>query len=189
MDPVFTGDLAWNVVRTRRDGTTCIVRPLLPADRETLLRAFHEASAQTRYLRFGLATSSLTEDALTYLTEVDQRDHVAIGAVQGTRGIGVARFVRSKKDPSCAEAAVAVVDDMQKKGVGRALTTELARAALARGITRLHADVLDANVTMRVALQKLGAKPIPAETGDGLRAYELDLTAAATTRDADQHGA
>ena len=83
---------------------------------------------------------------------------MAIGAEtspsEGERGIGVARLVRSKDDPSCAEAAVAVVDDMQKKGIGRALATELARAALARGITKLRADVLDANVTMRIASEK-----------------------------------
>ena len=51
-------------------------------------------------------------------------------------GIGVARFIRSKTDPGAAEAAVAVIDDWQKKGVGTLLLLRLAAAAREREITR-----------------------------------------------------
>jgi RimJ/RimL family protein N-acetyltransferase len=167
------------------DGCPYIIRPITPEDRDELQRAFHDASAQTRYLRFGVASSTLTEAALSYLTNVDQEDHVALVAtiispdLKSERGIGVARFVRSKEHPETAEAAVAVTDDMQRKGVGRMLTYELGRAALARGITRLHADVLHANTTMRAILERLGATPVVSETTDGLVVYELDLATAA----------
>jgi GNAT superfamily N-acetyltransferase len=99
------------------------------------------------------------------------------------RGIGVARFVRSKEHPDVAEAAVAVIDDMQQKGVGRALLYELARAAGLRGITKLRADVLHGNTTMRRVLERVGAKPITAESSDGLVCYELDLATTAASRD------
>lgn len=184
MHPAFDGDPEWRVHRTTPDGCAYVIRPITPEDREGLQRGFHEASAQTRYLRLGLASSTLTEAALTYLTNVDQRDHVAIVAtvtspdLKDERGIGVARLVRSKEHADVAEAAVAVVDDMQQKGVGRALTYELGRAALARGITKLRADVLYANTTMRGILEKLGAKPVASENSDGLVVYELDLLAA-----------
>jgi RimJ/RimL family protein N-acetyltransferase len=179
--PAFDGNPDWRVARTAPDGTAYVIRPITPDDRDGLQRAFHEASAQTRYLRFGLASSTLTETALTYLTNVDQQDHVALVAtmtspdLKDERGVGVARFVRSKEHPDTAEAAVAVIDDMQQKGVGRALTTELGRAAIARGITKLRADVLHANTTMRAILEKLGAKPVASENGDGLVVYELEL--------------
>lgn len=182
--PVFDGNPDWRVSKTTPDGVAYVIRPISPDDREELQRAFHEASAQTRYLRFGLASSTLNDAALTYLTNVDQRDHVAIVATATTpdlkteRGVGVARLVRSKERPDTAEAAVAVIDDMQQKGVGRALLYELTRAALLRGITKLRADVLHANTTMRAILEKLGATPVASETGDELVVYELDLAAA-----------
>lgn len=185
--PAFDGDPEWRVHRTTPDGAAYVIRPITPDDREGLLRGFKEASAQTRYLRFGLASNTLNDAALTYLTNVDQQDHVAIVAtttspdLKDERGIGVARFVRSPAHAHVAEAAVAVVDDMQQKGVGRALTYELGRAALARGITKLRADVLHANTTMRAILEKLGATPVPSENTDGLIVYELDLATAAAS--------
>jgi RimJ/RimL family protein N-acetyltransferase len=183
--PAFDGNPDWRVPGITPDGGAYVIRPITPDDRDGLRRAFHEASAQTRYLRFGLASNTLTDAALTYLTNVDQQDHVAIVAtvtsadLKDERGIGVARLVRSKENADVAEAAVAVIDDMQQKGVGRALTIELGRAALARGITKLRAEVLDANTTMRAILDKLGAKPVASEKSDGLIVYELDLLAAA----------
>lgn len=179
--PPFDGDPSWRAEAMASDGCAFVIRPITPEDREGLQRAFKEASAETRYLRFGLAASTLTDAALTYLTNVDQADHVALVAtivspdLKDERGIGVARFVRSKDHPDTAEAAVAVIDDMQRKGVGRALTYELGRAALAHGITKLRAEVLYANTTMRAILERLGAKPIIKEKTDGLVVYELAL--------------
>lgn len=187
MHPAFDGNPEWRVHRTTPDGCAYVMRPITPEDRDGLQRAFHEASAQTRYLRFGLASSTLNDAALTYLTNVDQQGHVAIVAtvtspdLKDERGIGVARLVRSKDRPDVAEAAVAVIDDMQQKGVGRALTFELGRAALARGITKLRAEVLHANTTMRGILEKLGAKPVASENSDGLVVYELELGLLAAT--------
>jgi GNAT superfamily N-acetyltransferase len=192
--PAFDGNPDWRVAHTTPDGGTYVLRPITPDDRDGLQRAFHEASAQTRYLRFGLASSTLNEAALAYLTNVDQKDHVAIVAtttspdLKDERGIGVARLVRSKDHPDVAEAAVAVIDDMQKKGVGRALTYELGRAALIRGITKLRAEVLHANTTMRAILDKLGAKPVASEDSDGLVVYELSLSALAATGGGDERG-
>lgn len=185
----FDGNPEWRVHRTTPDGCAYVIRPITPDDRDGLQRAFHEASAQTRYLRFGLAASTLNEAALTYLTNVDQKDHVAIVATITTpdlkeeRGIGVARLVRERERPNAAEAAVAVIDDMQQRGVGRALLYELTRAALLRGITKLCADVLDANTTMRRVLERVGAKPVTEESSDGLIAYELDLATTTTSGD------
>lgn len=185
MHPAFDGDPAWRVTRELPDGTPYVIRPIGPDDREGLRRGFAETSAQTRYLRFGHASGALTEEALTYLTCVDQQDHVALVAtitspdLKTERGIGVARFVRSKDEPEVAEAAVAIVDDMQRKGVGRTLTYELGRAALARGVTRLRADVLYGNTTMRAILERLGARPLASGPFDGTLTYELDLRSAA----------
>lgn len=184
----FDGDPSFRVTRELPDGTSYVIRPILPEDREGLQRGFQEASPETRFLRFGLASTALTDAALTYLTCVDQKDHVALVATMTSpdlkteRGIGVARFVRLAASPTVAEAAVAVIDDMQRKGVGRALTTELGRAALARGITTLRAEVLERNTTMRDILERLGARARPSEN-EGMVLYELDLPSAAAAAD------
>lgn len=181
MQAAFDGDPTWRVTRELPDGTPYVIRPISPDDREGLRHGFDETSPHTRYLRFGHASSTLTDEALTYLTCVDQQDHVALVATTTTpdlkteRGIGVARFVRSKENPHVAEAAVVIVDDVQRKGVGTALTHELGRAALLRGITRLRADVLYGNTLMRTILEQLGARPLTAGPFDGTITYELDL--------------
>ncbi len=185
MDVVFDGDPAWRVTRELPDGTPYVIRPITPDDREGLQRGFAETSALTRYLRFGHATGALSDEELTYLTCVDQKDHVALVATITTpdlkteRGIGVARFIRSKDEHDVAEAAVVIVDDMQHEGVGHALTIELGKAALARGVTRLRADVLYGNTTMRAILERFGARPLASGPFDGTITYELDLRSAA----------
>ena len=101
-DKPFAGDPAWKVVRTLRDGTTVTIRPIAPEDRDELRREFEHTSPQTRYLRFLGVVGELTDAMLTYLTCVDQKDHVALVAtvtspdLKNERGVGVARFIRQK---------------------------------------------------------------------------------------------
>ena len=82
--PAFDGNPEWRVAKTTSDGCAYVIRPITRDDRDGLERAFHEASAQTRYLRFGLASNTLPKAALDYLTNVDQKDHVAIVATSTT---------------------------------------------------------------------------------------------------------
>jgi GNAT superfamily N-acetyltransferase len=116
------------------DGTRIHTRPLRPDDREKLRNGFARMSPESKYRRFFSAPSSLSESTLDYLTRTDGWDHVAVGAELGddgadtSYGIGIARFVRLPENPAKAEAAVAVIDEMQHRGVGRLLLGELGRA-------------------------------------------------------------
>src|SRR4051812_28924031 len=106
------------------DGTSITIRPITPDDRNELRREFQKISPQTRYLRFLGVVGELSEDMLTYLTSVDQQTHVALVATMTSpdlkteRGVGVARLIRLKDNPDVAEAAITVVDDLQKHGIG-----------------------------------------------------------------------
>jgi GNAT superfamily N-acetyltransferase len=132
----------------------------------------------------------LSDAMLTYLTDVDQKNHVAIVAtivspdLKTERGVGVARFIRLKSSPDTAEAAITVADDWQKHGVGTLLAYELERAARARGIRHIRAEVLEGNAAMRAILEDAGAKRVDAG-GDssGTISYDIELapTAATTT--------
>ena len=101
----------------------------------------------------------------------DGEDHLAIGAEcdgpEGDpQGVGVARFVRDKKRFDVAEAAVAVVDHMHRKGLGRLLFVRLVAAAAERGITRFRADVLADNQAMLQLAGQLAPNEIEPEDDD-----------------------
>ena len=65
-----------------RDGTKVVIRLIRPEDKELLRAGFDRLSPASRYARFLAPKAQLSEDELRYLCEVDQEDHVAIGAVR-----------------------------------------------------------------------------------------------------------
>lgn len=180
-DRPFDGDPAWRATRTLKDGTVVTIRPIAPADREELRDAYRHASARTRYLRFLGSFADLDEKTLRYLTEVDQKDHVALVATAASpdlkteRGIGVARFIRIASSPDAAEAAITVADDMQRRGVGSVLAHEIERAARLRGIRTIRADVLEGNAAMRSILEEAGAKRVDTGDNQGTLSYDIVL--------------
>ncbi len=176
--------MSWRVRRTLRDGKEVVLRPIEPTDRDELLRAFRTLSPETRYRRFFSAVTEPSEATLRYLTEVDQKDHVAIVAslesldLKSERGVGVARFVRVPGEPDVAEAAVTVVDDMQRNGLGTLLLAELARAAWCRGIRKFRGEVLGTNEPMRQILESVGAtlvREVPDDPPSGAELLEEEL--------------
>jgi GNAT superfamily N-acetyltransferase len=165
-----------------RDGTEVLLRPVLPLDRERIRAAFHRLSLQSRYLRFFTGKSELSDELLTYFSEVDQVSHVAWGAVDPRSpelpGVGLGRFARLADDPTWAEAAVAVADEFQRKGLGGVLLAILYLEAEARGVRALTALVLPENHFALEWFQSLGAtfelKP---------DAYQLELPVNRTCSD------
>jgi RimJ/RimL family protein N-acetyltransferase len=135
-------------------GTEITIRPLRAEDREAFGDAFDRMSAASRYQRFLGAMPRLSESQLTYLTDVDQRDHVALAAANDAGIVGVARFIRL--DDTKAELAMAVVDDWRGRGLGRTLLAALVDEARALGVTRFEATVLADNVPMLRLLRGLG---------------------------------
>jgi GNAT superfamily N-acetyltransferase len=162
------------------DGTLVRTRPLRPEDREKLRAGFTRLSPESKYRRFFAAPEALSDAALDYLTHPDGRDHVAIGAELvtpgpgGGAGIGIARFVRLPDEPTAAEAAVAVIDDLQHRGVGRLLLSELIQAAREQGVTTFVCHVLPGNEPVRAMLRELAAAAAPA-LEEGVLTYRLAL--------------
>jgi GNAT superfamily N-acetyltransferase len=161
------------------DGTVVFVRPIRREDAALIRGGFERLSPESRYRRFFGAITHLTDDVLEYLTNVDGVDHVAFVAGQVSldlkteRGLGVARFVRLADEPEVAEAAVTVVDDMQRKGLGRVLLATLADAARERGIKRFRGEVLRANGPMQQILSDVAARMV---RDDGMTVeYDVEL--------------
>jgi GNAT superfamily N-acetyltransferase len=140
-----------------------MIRPIRRSDVDMLREGLAQLSSRTRYERFHAVVNALTDEQWEYLTNVDGVDHVALVAYltrefRGARAgqiIGVARFVRDTRDPTRAEVAFVVHDDVQRCGVGSALRDALVRAARRRGISIFRAQVLADNVAIRRLLAPL----------------------------------
>lgn len=147
---------------TVRDGGRIRVRPILPDDKERLLAGLSHLSPESRYRRFFSATPTLSRATLAYLTELDYADHFAWVALDvdqpGEPGVGVARYIRDRKEPEAAEAAVAVADDHHRRGIGTLLLEVIGLTAHHHGIDRLVALVLPSNEPMKGLLHGLGAR-------------------------------
>jgi GNAT superfamily N-acetyltransferase len=139
-----------------------VIRPIRASDAPALQAGFERLSDDSRYYRFHSGMRRIPDGLLRYLTEVDGVDHVALVSfelsrgVEG-RGVGVARFIRDRAQPSTAELAVVVIDELQGRGIARRLLAKLAEAAAERGIVRFKASVLSSNKRARGLLARLGA--------------------------------
>jgi GNAT superfamily N-acetyltransferase len=164
------------------DGTRVTVRLIEPADKDELRRQFTRLSPESRYRRFFHAVTELSDETLDYLTLVDTNDHLAVVALVDSldmkkdEGVGVGRFVRLAEAPDIAEAAVTVVDDFQRRGLGKVLLETLAEAAKERGIRKFRGEVLTSNAPMRRLLEEAGATA--EELPDGTTVFDVPLETA-----------
>lgn len=143
-----------------KDGTRIVFRPITPDDKELLRVGVERLSPESRYRRFFSPIDHLSDEQLTYLTEIDYVDHFAwIGTLPDRAGEGVAvgRWIRDPENPESAEAAVTVADDYQGQGLGSAVLVLLARSAIERGIRRFTLEVLGENEPMMQLMQHVGA--------------------------------
>jgi RimJ/RimL family protein N-acetyltransferase len=161
---------------TLDDGTPLIFRPIEPGDRDLLRAGFDLLSSISRYRRFAGVIHELSDEEVTFLTDVDQRDHVAWVAVieDGVRqqGVGVIRYIRAEDDPETAEVAVTVIDAFQRRGIGLCLLWLAMRSAVMQGIRRFVAYIQEDNRPMRALLQQV---ELSSEGRDSYRGFILPL--------------
>ncbi len=154
---------------TLRDGGRVFVRALRPSDRDELAERYLELSPQARRLRFFNAPDHLSTRLLDYLVDVDGVDRCALVAFaiddEGAPGVGIARYARSREDPSCAEAAVTVLDGYHSRGIATALLLRLADQARRHGISTFTASVMWENRALLDGLRAFGAEVMPSEPG------------------------
>jgi GNAT superfamily N-acetyltransferase len=152
---------AWSEELQLKDGATVRLRCIQPHDKERLQAGLVHLSPESQYLRFFTAKPRLTDAELAYFTELDGRDHFAIGATtiqadgSDGDGVAVARFVRLPGEPHVAEPAIVVIDALQGQGLGTMLMERLIGAALERDITSFRSEFLAVNDPIRGLLDKL----------------------------------
>ena len=160
------------------DGRMIRLRTIRPDDRETLHAEFLKLGKSTVRNRFFAVKTDLTPTELTYFTEVDLSQHVALVAEIEDGGewcaVGVGRFVRDRQQPERCEAAITISDAFQGIGIGRILLRNLIECARELGVQRFDASVLPQNRRMSRLLRRTGL-PLESSLGEGVLRYSLTL--------------
>ena len=135
------------------NGRRVTIRPMLPQDFKLQLEFFRSLSARARYGRFMCSFNELPDAVAERLGKIDYSSHLALLAEMFEDGsetmVGEARYVIDEHDSATCEFAIAVPDNWQRCGIGRALLAQLEREAAASGIRRMLADTLYDNKAMR----------------------------------------
>lgn len=179
-------------IYTLADGDRVLIRPVIPTDRAGLRQGVREMSRSSRYMRFLAGMNEMSESLLDYFTIVDQQSHVAWCAVEplaGKRGYGICRYRLNDSADSLGKApdlssdvahgasassrltadfAVAVIDDMQGKGLGTLLLAVIYTLARAQGVQELCGEILPENPVMPQWMQRLGGR---LDWDDGQKLY------------------
>ena len=156
------GDMERDVIL--RDGTTLRLRPPTGADSGALLAFFERLSPESVYRRFH-GVPHITPRFVTPFLDPNWHETgaligtLAAGGASGSGGEGegeghragrivaLASYVRLRA-ASSAEAAFAVADELQGRGIGTRLLEQLAELAAADGIETFVAEVLPDNRAM-----------------------------------------
>jgi len=128
-----------------RDGAALRLRSPTPEDEPAIRAFFDELSFESRYLRFhGVGRSDLVSRDYAH---ADGDARVSLIAHLGDRVVAVAGYERLN-DPTAAEVAFAVADDLHGRGLATRLLEQLADVAARRGIRRFDAEVMAENRPM-----------------------------------------
>jgi RimJ/RimL family protein N-acetyltransferase len=127
-----------------RDGSTLRLRPPTEGDADAMLGFFRDLSQQSLYLRFH-GFPRLGPELVEQMIEPDWRERGALlGSVVedgAEKVVALASYVRLR-EPTTAEAAFAVADSFQQRGIGTRLVEQLAARAARHGLDRFVAEVV-----------------------------------------------
>jgi len=159
-----------------RDGSVATLRPSRAEDGPALKQFFHELSPESRRRRF----FTLAEPGDRLITRLcDSSDPssavtlLCIRIVDGApRPIAVGSYIA--ESPTSAEAAFAVDDRFQGRGLGTILLERLAASAIAHGFHRLEATTLADNTAMLEVFHESGFE-IRSRPESGTVAVRLSL--------------
>ncbi|MDT8439751.1 MAG: bifunctional acetate--CoA ligase family protein/GNAT family N-acetyltransferase [Wenzhouxiangellaceae bacterium] len=143
-----------------KDGRTLTVRPIRPEDATIEQEFVRNLSDESRYYRFMQTVNELTPQLLARFTQIDyDREMALIAVLEHDDGreqqVAVARYTVDPDETSC-EFALTVDDDWQGLGLGHHMMSELMRIGRARGMDRIHGEVLSANSHMLGLMQRMG---------------------------------
>jgi acetyl coenzyme A synthetase (ADP forming)-like protein len=165
-----------------RDGTVATLRLAQTGDREVLRRFFHELSPESRrrrFLGFGEPTDALL-DRLSDSSDLARAATLLVLRVRDgeSRPIAVGSYIGI--ETGVAEAAFAVDDHFQGRGLGTILLERLAAMAAAHGFRRFDAMTLSENSAMLEVFHDSGFE-IRSKSDSGAINVQLSLSPTSAT--------
>ena len=155
-----------------KDGSTVAFRTSSDADVPLVRRFFEGLSSESQYQRFhGLP--HLDDQRIRRLI-AESADSCVLLACCGARIVGVAGFYRSQGAPHRAEAAFAIADALQGRGMGTRFLERLAEHARERGIRFFDAEVKSDNRGMLDVFAESGFE-LTQTVGSGVTHVVLSL--------------
>ncbi|HEX6256033.1 MAG TPA: GNAT family N-acetyltransferase [Euzebyales bacterium] len=153
----MTGSATQGVEGVLRDGSTVWIRTVDESDLERLKAFLDGLSIESRLLRFFSGGIDIERTA-RWAVEPEQHDGYALVATTGAdeRIIAHASYDRDRPGADRAEAALAVADTFQGRGLGTLLLGQLAEIADGRGVDVFTAHVLPQNHRMLEVLRDAG---------------------------------
>jgi acetyltransferase len=171
-------------------GEIVSIRPIRPEDAEIEQAFVRGLSPESKYFRFMDTLRELTPSMLARFTQIDYDREMAFIAVVpagaarqsgsgagAEREIGVCRYVTNPDGETC-EFALVVLDDWQRRGLGRRLMNVLIEVARARGLKQMVGHVLARNTPMLALLAGLGFEILPSREDSGAKRVQLRLPGA-----------
>jgi GNAT superfamily N-acetyltransferase len=161
------------------------IRPIRPDDRAALGVFYESLSPDSLNRRFHGACHGIGDRAASVFCGPDHEHREGLVALVGTDGTAGPRIVGhlclEPSEPGELEMAIAVADDFQRQGIGRALLTAAIAWARQHGIGRLRASMRWGNGAIISLVRSAGA-PVTWQTrsGGGLEAIMEVGTATST---------
>jgi GNAT superfamily N-acetyltransferase len=140
-------------------GREVFLRPIRERDRDLIMDLFSRISPQSVYQRFLTHLHTLPEGLLHRLTHPDHPREFALAGVADEEGrdviVAVGRYSFGTQG-ALADLALAVRDDWQHLGLGRALLERTVNVAREHGVTRFESMMDPRNKFMEKILEDLG---------------------------------
>ncbi len=130
------------------DGRVVSLRLVQPEDKQSFVESLNICSHQTLYNRFMGSKPKFSENELRYLTEVDQRHHVAIVGFHDGNLMAVGRAIRYMSQPQIADVGIIIADAYQRNGIGSYLLGLLMIAMIERNVYQLCGEMFSVNNAM-----------------------------------------
>jgi RimJ/RimL family protein N-acetyltransferase len=149
------------------------IRAVTARDRPLVAQGLGGLGKVSLYYRFGRVAVAEAQ-ALEWLSQLDHDARFAVGAchAETSEPLGVARYVRSLREPDDAEIAVAVVDAWQGRRVGTRLLAALVPHARASGIRAIQALIVAENRRAVRLMRAIGGRRV----GGGFGMVEMRAT-------------
>jgi len=124
-----------------RNGEKVFLRPVKPTDGPLILDIFSRLSRETVFFRFLTHLEKISPEMLVHLVRIDYGKDFALAAVLAGKEekeefVAVCRYFHH--GPGRAELTIAVRDDCQGQGLGKAMVSRVVEIARKNGYTKME---------------------------------------------------